>query len=298
MRRLLVSAAAFFLLGWMPTPGAAQELQCRVSVDYQQLAGSDYAFLFELGELAEEYLNERRWTRDRFLEHERIRCSINLIIQEAVTLTRFSARVVVTSQRPIYGTTQSTPVLRINDTAWEFSFAQGDPLVFDPDRFDDLASVLDFYAYLILGYDYDTFSERGGTPYFERARRIAELGQRRGGPGWSAAGTQRSRTELITQLLDARMRPLRQAAFDYHLKGLDRFVTETEEARAQTLAVLENLEALSNSVARQYALDHFFDTKAQEITALFEGSPLSAEAYALLSQADPSNLSEYERLSN
>ena len=289
--------AIFAALAWI-RPATAQELNCQVTVNIQQLAGSEFTFLRELEERIEIYLNERSFTEDRFLDYERIDCLMQIIFEEAVTLTSFQARLVLSTSRPIYGVPQTTTILQISDSDWQFNYAQGTPLVFDLERFDPLTSVLDFYAYLILGYDYDTFSEFGGTPYFERARRIAELAESQGAVGWADLGGNRGRADLVDQILDPRMRPLRKAYFDYHFGGLDLFVGDTETARRNTLAAVESLQNLYDEVSRQYVLDIFFTSKAEELAAIFEDSPLSAQAFDLLSRIDPANLSKYNKLVN
>ena len=277
-------------------PARAQELDCTVSVDYSQLeGGTDYSFLADLEGRIAEYVNERSWTNDRFMPYERIDCTIEIYVLEAISLTEFSARLVVASRRPIYGTTQATPVVQFSDANWRFTYRPGQPLIYDPDQFDSLTSVLDFYAYVLLGYDYDTFSPLGGTPYFEQARRIAQLAPP-SAPGWAELGNERSRSALVDQLLDPRYRALREAYFTYHFKGLDRFVTETEAARQAVLEALQALGKLYDSVSRSYVLDLFFATKYQELAAVFEDAQVSSTAYALLSQIDPAHLGEYDRL--
>ncbi len=286
----------FVLLG--PSTARGQEFNCGVSVNYRQLSGSEFTFLEELEQQISVYINERSFTQDRFLEHERIDCIIQIFFEEAITLTSFSARLVLSTNRPIYGTPTVTTILRLSDQSWQFNYAQGTPLVFDLERNDPLTSVLDFYAYLMLGYDYDTFSEFGGTPHFERARRIAELAESQNGLGWSDLGSGRGRSDLIDQILDPRFKPLRKAYFDYHLSGLDVFVSETEVARENTLSALESLKVLHDEMSREYVLDIFFSTKAEELAEIFEGSPLSGQAYDLLSDIDPANLSKYDKLVN
>lgn len=275
---------------------AAQEFNCTVSLDYRNLSGSDYGFLSELEDRIDEYINDRSWTEDRFLETERIECSISVVVEEAISLTSFRARLIITSRRPIYNTTQYSNVVRFNDANWQFNYAQGQPLVFDIERYDPLTSILDFYAYVLLGYDYDTFDELGGSEFFEVARRIGERAQSQSAAGWSQIGDDRGRMNLITQLLDPRFRALRTAYFDYHFGGLDHFVTESEAARQAVLSVVERLEELFDQVNRQYVIDLFFSTKSSEIASVFEGSPQRTAAYDLLRQVDPSNISEYERL--
>ena len=279
-------------------PAAAQEFNCQVTVNYQQLSGSEYSFLDELEERAEKYLNERSFTQDRYQEFERINCVLQIIFEEAITLTSFTAQIVLSSSRPIYGVPQVSTLIQISDGSWQFSYGQGTPLIFDLERFDHLTSVIDFYAYLMLGYDYDTFEEFGGTRHFERARRIAELAESQGAIGWSDLGGDRGRNDLIDQILDPRFKSLRQAYHAFHFNGLDIFVSETETAQLNVLEALKSLDELYDSVSRQYVLDIFFTTKADEIAAIFEESPLSSEAFNLLSRLDPANLSKYEKLVN
>ncbi len=300
MHRALPSLACLAtaaLLAALTAPAAqAQEFLCTATVDYRQLSGAKYTYLDELAREVEEYMNQHTWTTDRYQRHERIECSMQIVFQEAMTLTSFRARLILTSLRPIYGTTQNTRVFQVNDADWQFDYAQGTPLVFEIERFDPLTSVLDFYAYVMLGYDYDTFNELGGTAHLQKARRIMELAQAQGAIGWNEVGSDRGRATLITQLLDPRFVPLRKAYFQYHFFGLDHFVSDTNNARLAVLEVLKTMDALYQEVSRSYTLDLFFGTKYQELAALFEASPLSADAYARLSEIDPSHLTEYNRL--
>lgn len=297
MYRLCLILGGLLLIGGMQH-ATAQEFNCTVSVNYQQLTGSEFSFLTELEERAELYLNERSFTEDRYEDFERINCLMQIIFEEALTLTSFSAQVVLSTRRPIYGVPQETTIIQISDGGWQFSYAQGTPLIFDPERFDPLTSVLDFYAYLMLGYDYDTFEEFGGTPHFEKARRVAELAESQGAVGWTDLSGDRGRNDLIDQLLDPRFKSLRQTYFDFHFSGLDIFVRETEVAQQNVLDALKNLDELYDAVSRQYVLDIFFTAKADDIAAIFEESTLSSEAFNLLSRIDPANLSKYEKLVN
>ncbi len=299
MKRLRwLLAGSILLLSGFPQSARAQEFNCQVTVNYQQLSGSEYSFLKELEEKVELYLNEQSFTKDRYQDYERINCQMTIIFEEALTLTSFSARMVLSTSRPIYGVPQVTTILQINDSSWQFNFSQGTPLIFDIERFDHLTSVIDFYAYIMLGYDYDTFEEYGGTPHFERARRVAELAESQGAIGWQDLGANRGRSDLVDQVLDPRFRSLRKAYYDFHFSGLDIFVDETESAQENVLEALKNLDELYDSVSRQYVLDIFFTTKADEIAAIFEESQLSSEAFNLLSRIDPANLSKYEKLVN
>ncbi|ABC43750.1 conserved hypothetical protein [Salinibacter ruber DSM 13855] len=241
-------------------------------------------------------MNQRSWTDDAFLPHERISCSMQIVLQESISLSEFRARLVVTTRRPIYGTSQSSVVARVNDPEWRFEYSRGSSLNHDLDRYDPLTSVLDFYAYLILGYDYDTFSPLGGTPFFDRAQTVADQAEGSGDPGWSSVGTQQTRVQLLSNLRAQRHEPLRRVYYKYHRKGLDRFVQETEAARKTLMEVLRTLRTLRDRLSQSYALNLFFATKNQELTAIFEESDLEGQAQGLLVQMDPSHSSQYNRL--
>lgn len=294
--RTMKSAVLLLAVAGLVAPAAAQEFNCSVTVNYQNLTGSDYTYLDELRQKIGEYMNERRWTEDRFEEAERIDCTMQVLISEAISMTSFRARLIVATRRPIYGTAQQSTVIQFNDEDWAFEFAQGTPLVFDLSRFQPLTSVLNFYAYLMLGFDFDTFSPSGGTPFFEQARRISDMAQASGAAGWTALSGDRSRSELIKQILDPRFRNLRRAYFDYHFGCLDRFVEQTDGARETLMEVITALQVLSNEVSRSYYLDQFFSTKYQEIAAVFQGSRLASQAFDILSVVDPSHLSDYNQM--
>lgn len=279
-----------------PPTATAQELSCQVQLDRSQLSGSEFSFLDDLERRIREYMNTQDWTDDRFLQHEQIVCSLQIVILESVTLSEFRARLIVTSRRPIHGTSQSTIVTRINDAQWRFEYGRGTSLQYDPEQYNALTSVLDFYAYIILGYDYDTFSELGGTPHFEAARRIANRAEGSGDPGWSTVSSQQNRRQLVDDLLAQRHQPLRRAYYQYHLNGLDRFVKAPQKARAVVFDVVETLQTLNQNLTNSYPLDLFFSTKYQELTALFSDGDLQSRAYNLLTQIDPSHSSEYNRL--
>ena len=274
----------------------AQELACRVQIDRSQLSGSEYTFLDDLQRRIEEYMNTQSWTDDRFLPFEKIACSMQIVILEAVSLSEFRARLIVTTRRPIHDTAQSTVVTRLNDPEWQFEYSRGSSLRYDLNQYNALTSVLDFYAYVMLGYDYDTFSELGGTAHFETARGIADEAKGSGDPGWSTVSGDRNRRQLIDELLAQRHQPLRRAYYRYHRKGLDRFVTDPQQARQTVLGVVETLQEVSRSVSASYPLDIFFSTKYQELTAVFAEGELGNRAYNLLTQLDPSHSSEYNNL--
>lgn len=293
MRRIALVSLVLALAG----TARAQELDCEVTLARQALSGSEFAYLDDLRDAIERYL-ARSWTDDVFEADERIDCQFQITLTAAPTQSTFEAQLAVQARRPVYGTAQRTTTVLLSDS-WAFAYTRGQNLVYDPNRFDSLTSLLDFYANLILGYDYDSFAPAGGTPYFERARRIAELARSTGaGAGWGGdLGDDRSRYTLVQELLDPTFAPLRAAHYAYHFTVLDHFVPQPQVAWADAVGVMEALHELFVQFnRRRYATDVFFAAKHQEITDLFRDAPQRNAVYALLSEMDAARLSTYDAL--
>jgi hypothetical protein len=299
MRRLFLVFALTLCLAPLTHEARAQEFNCTVSFVLTNISGSsDFTFLQDLQNELQEYINKSVWTENRYQPEERIGCSIQVTFLEAITLTRFRANTVITSKRPIYGSSQETRVVTILDDEWVFEYAQGNPVVSNLDRFDELTTFIDYYVYLLLGYDYDTFSELGGTLYFERARRLADLGKNQNGSGWSDLAGERSRTSIVKELLDPRYQELRTAYFKYHYEGLDQFVRDPNTARDNVLSMLQGLKDLADVNARSYVISLFFSAKSEELAELFVESLQGGPAYDVLSEVDGAHLNDYSKLIN
>lgn len=296
-RPMLRRLSLLLLCSAFTVAARAQVFNCNVAVDTGTLNRSDVAFLDDLGEQITRYFNDRAWTNDRFEPVERIVCNIQVQFTTSVSQTRFRANFTISTRRPIYGTSSSTNVLQtMSDQHWEFEFVPGTQLAFDPRRYDALTSLLDFYAYLALGYDYDTFSRLGGTPYFEQARDLVQIAQAAG--QWQPTNNAQDRTVLITQLLDPRFQPLRIAYADLHLGALDVFVDNPETARERVMTTLQSLRGLYDEVSKQYAMEVLFLAKGGEIVDMMERAPQRTAAYELLIGMDPGRPSVYNRLVN
>lgn len=275
----------------------AQELDVKVTIDKSKINSASIDFVNNLKPAIENYLNNFSWTSDRYLPSERIHASLQVILNSVDNNYNFEATVIIQSQRPVYNTTNSTPVMLLTDT-WNFQYAPNQSLVHNEFRFSPLASQLDFYAYLILGYDYDTFSPLGGTPLFRHARKITDMAQSNGGQGWSSGAGPRSRYSLITDLLDPNYEGLRQASYEYHRQGLDLFTSNTDSARKHMYHALELIQQAQQQTTDTYPFSIFFNTKFKEIVSAFRdaGTNMRLKVYRLLSNLDPAHLTEYEKL--
>ena len=275
---------------------ASQVFDVSVDVNTAQITTTDYDYLDQLAPMIKEYLETNSWTDDRFLEVERIRVNIQVIINSVDDRT-FTTTMLISSERPIHNTLQVTPVLIITDNNWVFEFGPNQNLLFDAYQYDPIASVLDFYANLILGYDYDTFSEKGGEEFFRNARRLSDLGEG-SGVGWSGTGTRRSRSDLISQLLNPDYEDFRKALYRYHRHGLDLFTQDPDRSRDNILEAFDMIHQSQRRTTARYPFDLLFSAKHREFRAIFMDADTERrlEAYNMLITIDDSRISEYERL--
>tara|TARA_R110002096_G_scaffold432801_2_gene650243 strand:+ start:4547 stop:5476 length:930 start_codon:yes stop_codon:yes gene_type:complete len=278
-----------------------QEFNCDVTVNNDLIEGASFTYITELEQQIEDYINEYKWTNIEFQEHERIVCQIQIVIESGNSNFDFSSRIVFSLRRPIFNTNTETTSIILTDDTWKFNYPQGRSFIHDELQFDELTGLLDFFINLGLGYDFDSFSPLGGTPYFLRAQNIVDLAQTTSAIGWSrSTNNRRNRYTLITDLLNNSYEPLREAYYTYHRKGLDLFVTDETQARANVLEALKQIRDAKRRATSNYLFDVFFDTKSREIAGIFEGadSRIKLQAYGVLLETDQGHLSEYSTLQN
>lgn len=276
----------------------AQEFNARVTLNKSQIQNVSLDYLDELIPLIENYINNHTWTDLRFEEHERIRMNIQIILTQESN-NNFDASLIITAERPIYNTTQSTSLIVISDNSWRFNYNRNRAVIHDTFQYDDIASIFDFYAYFILGYDADSFSELGGTEFFRRAQGILDVAQSTGATGWtSGTGSRRNRYYLINGINSPSHEYFRRAVYRYHRLGLDTFTTNPQASRSSILQALRMISESKRQTTDDYIFDLFFSTKSRELTSVFidAESPIRLDAYHLLSELDTSRLTEYERL--
>ncbi len=277
----------------------AQEINADVRVDRSQVDNTSLNYLDDFAEKIETYISDNTWTNDEFQSREQINVMLQINLLAVDNDYNFNANIIIRSTRPVYGSTQQTIVFLYNDENWTFSYQPNSDFVQDDLQFDEIATLLDFYAYVVLGFDYDTFSELGGSPYFSEAQNFVSLGQNSGSAGWSrSANVPRSRAQLMADLLNPNYEPMRRANYLYHRQGLDLFLRNPEKARVNVLEALKMLQRAQRQTTSNLLLDTFFDAKFREIVSIFEdaSTEIRLEAYDILSAIDPSHLPEYNKL--
>ncbi|MDZ7771551.1 MAG: DUF4835 family protein [Balneolaceae bacterium] len=277
---------------------SGQELEVSVDLDYSSITSGSTDYLDNLPSEIEQYLNDTDWIAADYEPRERIEVTLQITLLGVDNDYNFDANLVVRSQRPIYNSLQSTTVLLFNDQNWTFRYMPNRTLIHDELRFDPLTTLLDFYAYLLLGLDYDTFEELGGSDHYSQAQNLVSLAQSGDSPGWERSGSQRNRAQIVTNLLNPSYRSFREALYRYHRLGIDRFLDEPEEARRSVLQALRTLQENSSSTTGDLLFDLFFTAKYRELASVFEdgSAQVRREAYQLLSELDPGHLGTYERL--
>jgi hypothetical protein len=278
----------------------AQELNCQVDVIYPQIQGVNPAIFEQMENDIFEFMNNRKWTNDKFSIEERIECSIVLNITEArASSNTYRGELQVISSRPVYGTDYQSPVLNIRDVNLTFDYFQNTQYNFNPDQFrNNLVSTLAFYAYMIIGFDYDTFSPEGGTPYYQQAQRIVQSAQVSNAEGWKAFEGDKNRYWLVEDILHRTFEPLRETLYTYHREGLDVMSEKMRPARQTIMNSLKNFEQIHRVKPLAYNTQQFFLAKSDEIVNLFSEAdpPERNQVYEVVSKVDPGNLAKYDRM--
>lgn len=265
--------AVFSLFLLTVVNGFAQELNCLVSVNSDLVDQTNQQVFKTLERSLNDYVNKTKWTNKVFAPHERINCSM-LITVNSYESNKFSATIQIQSNRPVYNSDYQTPVFNYNDRQFDFTYIEFQPLYFNPNVFEsNLVAVVTYYVYVILGLDADTFELEGGTLYFKKAQEIVNLAQGSGYAGWQQTDGNRTRWELIDNLLSNTFREYRIALYNYHRKGLDLMVDNNMAAKQTIAGCMRLFDALIKRRPNAFLIQTFFDAKAEEIKEVFSGGP-------------------------
>jgi hypothetical protein len=279
----------------------SQELNCQVQVNASQIQGSNTRVYQSMESDIRDFVNNQKWTEDEFKQDERIKCSMLITINSTDGNSRYEATIQVTSSRPVFNSDYESPILNINDQNFDFQYVENTPLLFSPDQFrSNLTSVLAYYANVIIAYDYDTFSFKGGETYFNVAQQIVTNAQNTTYSGWRAIDSDRNRYWLMENMLSPRFVPLREAYYMYHRLGLDIMYDNVIQGRSEITNSLELIEKVHQATPLAYATQVFFLAKASEIVNIYsQAAPQEkTAAYNILQKVDPGNLSKYNALKN
>lgn len=250
----------------------AQELNCTVTVNSQQIGATNQQVFRTLETALSEFVNQTHWTNQTFKQNEKINCSMYITISSNNS-DQFVGTIQVQSSRPIFNSSYASPVLNFNDKDFTFKYTEFESLNFNPNSFDsNLVSVIAFYSYVILGMDADSFLAESGNSYFETAQNISNVALQGGYKGWSQADGNQNRYFLINDLLSPTFTEVRQTMYNYH-SGLDMMSQDLKKSKEKIKAALLNLAKLNASRPNSFLARVFFDAKSDEIVSIFSGGP-------------------------
>jgi hypothetical protein len=222
-----------------------------------------------------------------------------ITITKMPSIGSFTASVQVQSARPVYNTNYSSLVFNFADRDWEYEYIESLPLEYNDNTFStNLTSMLAVYAYLIIGVDYDTFSELGGTPYYQRALQVVNNAQQSNRPGWQSLGSNRNRYWIVENFNNPQMADLRKAIYSYHRLGLDTFDKDPDKSREIILKGLRDVKKVRDINPTSILVVSFFDAKGKELGNIFSSGNIQIrrEVYDIITSIDPSNRSSYEKI--
>lgn len=295
--------AGIFVLLSLFSFAKAQELKCNVQVVSSQVEGSNKQVFETLQTAIFEFMNNKVWTNHVFGIEERIECNLMMTIQQQLSADEFKGTLQITYSRPIFNTNYRSPLLEYMDNDIQFRYLEFETLEFDPtSHVSNLTSILAYYAYMILGFDYDSFGFEGGTPYFQAAEKIVDNAQSSADKGWKPYdnSSHKNRYWLVKDLLDADYAPCREFIYRYHRHGLDLMDAKPVEARA---SIATDLELLRNVFRKKpdpfmHPMHVIFDAKNKEFVSLFSESfpEERSRVIALLNEIDPANSAKYKAI--
>jgi len=278
----------------LSSAGLAQELNCRVDVNYESLPVNNRELLSDFANVIENYMNTTRFTIESW-DGEKIDCSLTILFVSASGDVDYTAQIVVVSQRPVYQSTRNSLMLTINDAAWSFKYERGQALYSGQSTFDGLTSLLEFYALIIIGFDWDTWEEFGGNRYFQRAQDIVNLGATSGfSNGWLSSSSSYNRWGLVNDLLAEKYSKFRSTVFDYHY-GLDIYQQDKVLGQQKIVSLIDNLYNMweVQGGLKSVLLKTFSDAKHGEIIDLLKDYK-DLTIFEKLKKIDPQHASKYE----
>lgn len=297
MKRIFVFS--FILMFIITAPLFSQELDCKVTINsIESIQSPQRDYLRNFSSDVERYLNNTRFTNED-LNGEKIVCNIEITFKSGSSNNRYQAQAFIASQRPVYivndVSDRTTPILRIMDNNWEFTYMPNQRMNHDEMIFDPLTGFLDFYAYLIIGYDLETYVPMSGNSCFQKAVNIVRLAANSSEANdWKQTSASYSKFGISDELTNMKYDSFRRAFNDYHYDGIDLLATEQKKAQDNILNALESINEIQIRQSRNsIIIKQFFDAKSREIAEVFQTYP-DRSIYDKLSSFDEENRSKYQ----
>lgn len=292
MRKILLFA--FLCVNFV---ASAQELDCKVVVDYSKITNANNQIFKNLEVALNDFVNKTNWTDRKYQQNEKISCAMIIVLNE-YNSNNFSASIQVQSSRPVYNSSYVSPVLNINDKDFNFKYIEFENINYNPNSFDsNLVSTLAFYANLIIGMDAETFVANSGTDYFNIAQNIVSVAAQSGYKGWSQSDGNQNRFFIINDILSPTFRPFRQTMTDYHT-SLDGMTKDVKNAKLSVEKSIQDLGSIYSLRPNALVTRLFFDAKSDEIISIFSGGPAIpiSELVNTLNKISPLNSAKWSQI--
>ncbi len=282
-------------------PGVAQELQVKVTVNSQQVEGSDKSVFEDLQQKMEQFMNEHQWTELQFQKNERIVCNFNLTVSKYDRSTNtMTCSAMIQANRPVYNSAYTSTLYNNKDGDFNFEYVQFTQLNYNEEVIDNqLMALMAYYAYLIIGLDLDSFSPMGGTEVLQRCMTLTNNAQDLGFAGWKSFDDSRNRFAIINDYLDEAMKPFRQLQYDYYRTGLDEMASNAERGRVNVSTALENLKKAHEERPLSLLPQIWTDYKRDELANIYKGKGTQKEkqaVYDILFNINPSQSDAWNKL--
>ncbi len=272
-----------------------------VNISTQKVEGTDKRVFETLQTAIFEFMNNRKWTNYNIKVEERIECSLLLTINDRLSADEFRGTLNVVLRRPVLNSAYNSVLINYIDKAIQFRYAEFQPLDYSDGAFSsNLTSILAYYAYTILGFYFDSFSQNGGTPYYEKAQEVVNAAQNTSEPGWKAFESEKNRWWIVGSYLNPANSGLRNFAYRYHHMGLDMMYDKVDQGRATVSESIEILQKVYNEKPNLYILQMIFDAKRDELVNIFTDQRVppmeKSNVVNILNDIDPSNSSKYQSI--
>lgn len=278
----------------------ATELNCEVEVNAQKITDGSREIFNELKQTVTDYMNTTKWTNAVFGTNEKIYCKLMFTISSWDNNTGLmKGDLQIQSQRPVYNSAYTTSIINFRDTKVDFFFETGQQLVFSElEMQDNLTAILNFWAYMIIAMDFDSFELNGGSPYYERAAQVVRLAQSSGESGWKAFEDNTNRSAVLSAFTDNGTAPIRQMLYDYHRLGLDQMVITVDKGRSAITHTLENLAKIYDVAPMSVCLTMFKDAKLDELINVYSKANATEKetVYEMLYQVYPSETNRLDQI--
>lgn len=278
----------------------AQELNCTVTVNADQVEGTNKSVFETLQAAVSDYMNTTVFTDAQFATNEKIECRLFFTIKE-YDGDIMTGDLQVQSLRPVYNSSYTTTLLNFKDSRIDFSYRENDPLVFSLNNMESqLTAILNFYAYLFLALDFDSFSPEGGTPYFDRLSSIVQMAQSSAEVGWKAFEDTKNRSAVLSVFTDPATSSIRKLLYDYHRLGFDQMALSVDKGRANVTESLDIIKDIYNKTPMSVGLSMFKDAKLDELVNLYSKAPAEerTKVYNLLEPIYPTETNRLTELKN